>query len=376
MARSHAEMAASAAYAFAAAAASGASSVPFATAHPAQYVSARALSASTNASASLWLTAGSPPTGRPNCSRVLACSTAISRAREATPTASAARPARARSRTRSSRAAASEPSASRVPVAPDSASRPSGRVESTVGSGSHEDPAPSRSAAHSAGPSAERPATTTSSAAPRSGTNMADPDSRQPSAFRSPATAGSSPGPGHASVAARFPATTSATRSGSAASAGRARATVEKYGPGNRARPVSSRTTTSSMNPMPRPPASSGTDTPVHPSAVTSGHHAGSQPEPSAIWATRSTGNRDPRNSRTDAASAFWSSLSVKSTSASLREAQDPLGDDVAEDLRGPALDGVAAAPELEALPQPVLHRVLAPRQHRVRPLYLDGQLG
>src|SRR6266702_1359436 len=348
MARSHAEMAASAAYAFAAAAASGASSVPFATAHPAQYVSARALSASTNASASLWLTAGSPPTGRPNCSRVLACSTAISRAREATPTASAARPARARSRTRSSRAAASEPSASRVPVAPDSASRPSGRVESTVGSGSHEDPAPSRSAAHS----------------------------RQPSAFRSPATAGSSPGPGHASVAARFPATTSATRSGSAASAGRARATVEKYGPGNRARPVSSRTTTSSMNPMPRPPASSGTDTPVHPSAVTSGHHAGSQPEPSAIWATRSTGNRDPRNSRTDAASAFWSSLSVKSTSASLREAQDPLGDDVAEDLRGPALDGVAAAPELEALPQPVLHRVLAPRQHRVRPLYLDGQLG
>src|SRR5207247_1863233 len=64
----------------------------------AQYASERASSVSTYVSASLCETAWYAPIGRPNCSRLFACSTPSARARLATPTASRASAARARRR--------------------------------------------------------------------------------------------------------------------------------------------------------------------------------------------------------------------------------------------------------------------------------------
>src|SRR5438477_90090 len=88
--RSHAATAASDACDFAAAAATGACSSSSATHHAAQYTSERASSVSMYVSASGCETAWYVPIGLPNCSRVPACRSARSRARCATPTASAA----------------------------------------------------------------------------------------------------------------------------------------------------------------------------------------------------------------------------------------------------------------------------------------------
>src|SRR5213076_772455 len=118
--------------------------------------------------------------------------------------------------------------------------------------------------------------------------------------------------PAHARVAADFPATTDSSSSGASDSAGSASTTVEKNGPGYTARPSSSITTISSRKLIPAPPPSSGSEIPVQPSSATSDQDDGSNPSPSAISATRSTGYFDCRNSRAESRSISCSSLKVK----------------------------------------------------------------
>src|SRR5439155_6189987 len=60
---------------------------------------------------------------------------------------------------------------------------------------------------------------------------------------------------------------------------------------------------------------------------------------------------------------------------SALREPQDTFRDDVAEDLRGPALDRVSARTKLLALPVPVLDGMLPTGEHRVWSLDLERQL-
>src|SRR4051812_47710005 len=128
---------------------------------------------------------------------------------------------------------------------------------------------------------------------------------------------------------------------------------VGRNGTGASARPSSSARIESSMAPRPCPPCSSATEMPGQPSPASSRQSASSVVPASACSRTRSGVAREPRSSRAVRWMSRWSSVSPKSTPFPLahalggrelqaREPEDPLGDDVLEDLRRAALDRVA----------------------------------
>src|SRR6266508_2385638 len=230
----------------------------------------------------------------------------------------------------------------------------------------------------------------------------------------------------------------SSAGSAAAARAGWASATVANSGPGYRARPASSNTTASSTRSPPTPPRSAGSDRARQPSSARRGREAGSQPgSPSASSATRSRGQLPASRSRTERRSSSCSSEKAKSmgvlpyrngrwaaaalcagfprrssvqpargygpplytvrpgcgggpgpytvrptrgsgpprSSAAAGQAEDALGDDVAQHLGGAGLDGVAPAAEMLVLPVAAPGAV-GPVELGRRPEQLERQLG
>src|SRR3954469_5951556 len=254
---------------------------------------------------------------------------------------------------------ASSPVASTRAGAPEKRTSATRRVPSRVSRGVTE---------ASAASTAYRPesATTTnrSTDAP-SGTSTFEPLSR-PSAKE--VSTGSSrpcgrPASAHASVALSEPE--AIPLAAEASRAGAANARVEKNGAGNGRYPVSSNSTAWSRK------VSSASSQPIE---ARLGDTEGSPPEP-AKEASDASSYRDARNERAKPRSSDCSSENAKSMSTSLRQAEDALGDDVAQDLRRPRLDRVAARPQLPVLPEPVPRRLRA-GDLRVQAEHRLGQRG
>src|SRR5215472_6113864 len=124
--------------------------------------------------------------------------------------------------------------------------------------------------------------------------------------------------------------------------------TLERKGSGASVRPSASSTTASSANPIPALPTDSGNGIPSQPSSAMCFHSARENPTGSLVsrsFRTRDTGECSDTKSAAVFASSSWSSVRISSTfdSPLVREAQDPLGDDVELDFGGSALDRVAA---------------------------------
>src|SRR5215218_4292854 len=104
--------------------------------------------------------------------------------------------------------------------------------------------------------------------------------------------------------------------------------------------------------PRPWPPHSSGSARPAQPSSAISFQPLSSKPlSLAAISRSRSDLKREARKSwavdRIACCSSVRSKYKARSPSLSQpRQAQDPLGDDVFEDVGGPALDRVGAGAE------------------------------
>ena len=195
---------------------------------------------------------------RPNCSRTLAYSTAMSRAAQLTPTAWA--DAKIRNTVRALRAA---PRSTRSPstVTPRSATDPTLRVVS------------SESSALIVTPSARASTMTTSSPAAITSTSASGAPS---TAGLSPVTTRSEPIvtlPDRASAATVLPlaspgSSCALTESGAQRSITTAAATVGRNGPGDSSRPCASSTTANSARPNPEPPCSSAIASPFHPRSL------------------------------------------------------------------------------------------------------------
>src|SRR3954471_22352201 len=102
----------------------------------------------------------------------------------------------------------------------------------------------------------------------------------------------------------------------------------------------------SSTAPSPWPPCCSDTAIPGQPSSHSTRHSPSSYAAASAASRTFSKGEREASISRAVRLMSCWSVLRSKfiaASSARSRQAEHALGDDVLEDLRGAALDRVAA---------------------------------
>src|SRR4051812_3209324 len=85
---------------------------------------------------------------------------------------------------------------------------------------------------------------------------------------------------------------------------------VATNGPGSRARPASSKTSTVSGTPSPPPPSASGTRSAKNPAAPSSRHSSRSRPGSSAAARNASPSKRRASSSRIPARNACWSSVS------------------------------------------------------------------
>src|SRR3954452_16073200 len=135
--------------------------------------------------------------------------------------------------------------------------------------------------------------------------------------------------------------------------------------------------------PSPCPPHSSGRASPAQPSSAISCQALSSKPlSLPAISRSRPDLKREARKSWAVCLIARCSSVRSKYMErakglAQPRQAQDPLGDDVFQDVGGTALDRVGAGAEEAVLPGPTGDRMLgAARQQRVGTLDLERQLG
>src|SRR4051794_9112142 len=138
--------------------------------------------------------------------------------------------------------------------------------------------------------------------------------------------------------------------------------------------------------PSPWPPHSSGSARPAQPSSAISFQPLSSKPlSLAAISRSRSDLKREARRSWAVDLIACCSSVRSKymgewapsDSLAQPRQAQDPLGDDVFEDVGGAALDRVGAGAEEAVLPGAAGDRMLgAACQRRVSALDLERQLG
>src|SRR6476646_7601705 len=137
--------------------------------------------------------------------------------------------------------------------------------------------------------------------------------------------------------------------------------------------------------PRPWPPHSSGSARPAQPSSAICFQPSGSVPSSlAAISRIRSDLKREARKSWAvdliACCSSVRSNYIFKTLPLSLaqpRQAEHALGDDVLEDVRGPALDRVGAGAQEAVLPGAVVDRVGgAARERRVGALDLQCQLG
>src|SRR6201991_4207507 len=228
------------------------------SARAASQVAAGGSSALTSMLAAWCLTAWKVPIVRPNCSRTLAYSTAISSVAQLTPTASA--DARIRNTVQALRAAPRSTRASST-VTPRSATDPTLRVVS------------SDSSAVIVTPSAAASTTTTSSPAAITSTSASGAPS---TAGLSPVTTKSEPTvtlPDRASAPTVLPSASpgsscARTEFGAQRSITTAAATVGRNGPGDSSRPCASSTTANSARPNPEPPYSSAIARPFHPRSM------------------------------------------------------------------------------------------------------------
>ncbi len=159
----------------------------------ASHATAAHCSTATSMSARACLTAWNWPMGRPNWTRTLAYSDAVSRHQRAIPALSAAASTCARPRTSSSRRTTWGPPAATVTPSPTSSSAPSGRVASRAGSASTRTWSPSRSRSsrsHST-PDPRSSGTSTSRAVGRPSTGRMDPPMVTASPMRSRGSHGS-----------------------------------------------------------------------------------------------------------------------------------------------------------------------------------------
>src|SRR2546421_7233551 len=332
------------------------------------------------------------PIGLPNCCRVLAYSTEVSSTCEAPPTISAQSAAEAHS---SARLSGGQPWSTwpitELPgrVTPSSLTSYQRRVRSSVFMGVTVIPAGRPSTRKRVTPSSPesrvRAATTRNPATPASGTNSFMPSSFQPSPSRAarrptPSASQRPEGSVRASVPRASPeaialshfffwASVPASRS-----AGTARPMVLKKGPGRRCRPASSRTTTRSRK-VPKPPCSSGMPRAVQPFSTSFFQRLSSKASSESMTLrTRLAGDSLARNERASFRSCSCSSENAKSIPleeskqlARARQAEHPLGQDVAQHLGGAGLDGVAPRAQELVLPAaPVL-------DHAHRPHEVDG---
>src|SRR5438067_4702828 len=245
---------------------------------------------------------------RPNCSRTLAYSAAISVAPRATPTASADSSSRARSR-RAGRAPAST-----VAAAPDSVTRAERRLGSRLGG------------TLTSAPPAARSMTTTSSPAGASSTSATAPPSATSTV---PLTLPSlrSSVLWSATAAVREPSARPGRNVFFAASLSQPLSTavaiaVGTNGPGVIARPSSSTATTRSSSPPPEPPYSSGTCSPGSPSPARSDHSAGR----SSVGASSSAREAAPASRRVSS----WETESARARCSSV------MAIDMGEQSHGP----------------------------------------
>src|SRR5690606_22342560 len=205
-------------------------------------------------------------------------------------------------------------------------------------------------------PSQIAPTIATSAAAPSSTCSLT-PSSRYSSPSRRAAhdhRSGVQPSPGsaRANVAMTLPSASFGSRSApSAGSTAAAAVTVLRYGTGSSTRPVSSNTTPSSTSDAPKPPCSSAIANAVTPSSPAKRRQS-SASNPSAAR-TRSEVTCRARKRRTVSRSAVCSAVNPNSTHALLtprHPAEQVVGDDVALDLVGSAVDGVGPREEEQAL--------------------------
>ena len=259
---------------------------PASRASAASHAAAVIASTSASRSASLCLTPWNCPMGRPNCTRVRACSAATSRHHPRSPASSAAAITSARSRTSSPSTPARTRSggtttASRTTSADRRVGSRHGRA-ATVIPGAGPPPGAARWTAHQvASPSSMRTGSSARCASPAPSTAGHSPDTASPPSPATLPSGGRAPGAPRATQAGVEPSTIAGTSAlASVGSAWRdstaAARTVGRYGPGASVRPSSSATTASSNIPNPWPPSSSATCTPSQPCAARSAQIGGS----------------------------------------------------------------------------------------------------
>src|SRR5918996_2331957 len=170
-----------------------------------------------------------------------------------------------------------------------------------------------------------------------------------------------------------------ATMPAPAPTSGAATAAVSTMGCGSAARPVSSNTSTRACSSSPSPPPGSGTQAASTPMSASRSHTPRSSAPAAASHAARtaSGGHSLSSRSRTASQKASWSSSNPKNTPGLRlppREAEHPLGGDVALDLVGAGVDR-SRQRELPALRPGSLDLGAGPEQVEGDLVQLDVQL-
>src|SRR6266852_962389 len=146
-----------------------------------------------------------------------------------------------------------------------------------------------------------------------------------------------------------------------------ARTTVEKNGPGNRARPASSIKSMSSSLPRPTPPYPSGKMMPVYPCSVIFDQSAASYAVSVSISRRISAlGHSPAKNLRALSLRNSWLSLSPNSIGhrlVALGQAQHKMSDDTALHFRCACFDGVPARPKIAVRPDALIDRTTVPAE-------------
>src|SRR5216117_2241282 len=146
-----------------------------------------------------------------------------------------------------------------------------------------------------------------------------------------------------------------------ASSIARAASTVGKYGPGQAARPISSRRIALSTIPRALPPYASGSESPSQPSWAISFHVASLSPRGSSQRRRTAAGVMcSSRNARAEFFRSCWSGLNAKSTASRLQavgahflgQAEDAFADDVLLDLGRARVDRARARPQKRGRPR------------------------
>src|SRR5437773_3544923 len=327
--------------------------------------------------------------GWPNCSRVSAYLTVMSRQRRAPPYASAARRTSPASRARS---IAARPAAILVAGAASSSTAATRRVMSVPLSGVTPSPRAPPSTSQRPGPSPSAAATRIASATAAWGTRGLRPLSVPPCArVVSRAASHSSPSSPSARVTIARPRAMAGSQRAAASALPLARRAAvasaqARNGPGVQHQPSSSAASATSSSSSPEPPCAAGTWSPGTPSSASPSHRRGSCPPSLSMTArTRVVGHSVSSQRRIVCLSRTWSGERPKSMSraallASLprvaRQPEAPLGDDVALDVGGAARDQHAERPHVGGAEHAHRGRVrLTGREQRAVADHVQGEV-